>query len=92
MAHLNGARIIKTRTLKVREGGCNETAFVVEMSDDSRWYTTKGGHAVLNTYDKIVSGTNLDNLYDNEVFTYYGHTEEYSGINTIEELVRLIKL
>ena len=92
MAHLDEARVIKTRTLQVRENGYKKTAFVVEMSDGSRWYTTKGGNVAFKTFDKIVSGTNIDNLCDNDFFSYYGETKENGNINTMEKFVELINL
>lgn len=92
MSHLDGAKIIKTRTLTIKENGYKKTAFVVEMSDESRWYTTKGGHVAFNTYDRIVSGTNINNLHDNDEFSYYGETEECGAINTMQKFVELIRL
>ena len=92
MSHLDGNKIIKLRTLTIRESGNKKTAFVVEMSDGSRWYTTKGGHVAFNTYDKIVSGTNIDNLSDCDFFSFYGETEELGAINTMSKFVELIRL
>lgn len=92
MAHLDGVKIIKTRTLTVKESGYKKTAFVVELSDGSRWYTTKCGHVAFNTYDKIVSGTNIDTLSDVDMFSFYGETEECGSINTMEKFVELIEM
>lgn len=72
--------IVKTRTLSGREGAHKVTLFVIEMKDGSRWYTTKGGHVAFNTYDRIVSGTNIDNLTDEDSFSYYGNETDKVGV------------
>lgn len=86
------AKIKKTRILTCIESGFKKTTFVVEMSDDSRWYTTKGGHVAFNTYDAIKSHTNLDNLCDVDVFSYYGNDSDQVGeIDTMQRFVELIE-
>ena len=83
--------ILKTRTLSGREGAHKETLFVIEMKDGSRWYTTKGGHVAFNTYDKIVSGTNINNLTDVDEFSYYGNETDKVGVfDTIERFVSIL--
>ena len=83
------AQIINHRTLTCKEGRCKVTAFVLEMSDKPRWYTTKGGHVAFNTDDKIVSGTQLNNLSDNDLFSFYG--EYGKGIETIGQFHYLVE-
>ena len=85
------AKIIKHRTLTCIESRCKKTTFVIEMNDGSRWYTTKGGHVAFNTYDTIRSYTNLDNLSDNDLFSYYGDTGVCEGINTMDKFHSLVK-
>ena len=85
------AKIIKTRILTCIESRCKKTTFVVEMKDGSRWYTTKGGHVAFNTSDTIRSYTNLDNLLDDDLFSYYGDTGVCEGIETMQKFVELVK-
>lgn len=85
--------ILKTRTLSAREGAHKVTLFIIEMEDGSRWYTTKGGHVAFNTYDKIVSGTNIYNLTDEDEFSYYGNETDPEGrIDTIGKLLDLVRM
>lgn len=85
------AKIKKTRILTVIESRFKKTAFVIEMTDGTRWYTTKGGHVAFNTYDNIRSYTNIDNLSDNDLFSYYGDTGVCEGIETMSKFVELVK-
>lgn len=86
-------RIKKTRILQVIESRCKKTAFVIEMTDGSRWYTTKGGHVAFNTYDKIVSGTRIDNLCDEDLFSYYGSDkDDCTGIDTMQKFIELVNI
>ena len=86
------AKIKKLRTLTCIEGGCKQTTFVAEMTDGTRWYTTKGGHVALCTEDPIKSYTNLDRLCDIDSFTYYVSGKECEGICHTAVLARLVRM
>lgn len=85
-------KVKKTRVLTCIESGRKVKTFVVEMSDGSSWYTTKGGHVAFNTEDRIKSYTNLDNLCDVDEFSYYGNESDKVGeIDTMQRFVELIE-
>ena len=84
---------IKQRKVTAVENGNKVKLFVVEMSDGSRWYTTENGHCAFNTFDKIVSGTRIDNLSDGDMFSYYGNEYDLDGrITTISQFWYLVQM
>ena len=86
-------KMTKFRTLTAIEGGCKVTLFVIEMSDNTRWYTTKGGHVAFLTDDTIRSYTRIDSLSDIDAFSFYGNSaNDCSGIDTMAKFIGLVKM
>lgn len=82
-------KIIKTRVIQMVNNTITKTVFVCELENGESVYAIKGCHIVLGTADKLLSGRSLKNVKNWRLFTYYGHTEESTTIDTMETFLWL---